>query len=209
MNQRTLSLIAGISYLIIFVTAIYANFFVLDALLSNPVTMVEQHGMSVRLGILAFLIAAVFDVIVAWVLYELYENHPLTRISTYFRIMHATIMGIAVFALVPTLTLSTSESILAQVTAFNTMWLIGLFFFGVHLILLGRIIKNIKIIPLFLVLAGIMYIVDTSAHFLMPNYAAYAGIFLMMVAVPSIVGEMALAIWLLIKGGKGNTQNVL
>ncbi len=49
-----------------------------------------------------------------------------------------------------------------------------------------------------------MYIVDTSAHFLLENYDAYAGIFLTLVAVPSILGEMAFTIWLLVKGGKNN-----
>lgn len=47
-----------------------------------------------------------------------------------------------------------------------------------------------------------MYIVDTGAHFVLANYAAYAGIFLALVATPSILGEMAFALWLLIKGGK-------
>jgi hypothetical protein len=80
--------------------------------------------------------------------------------------------------------------------------LIGLFFFGIHLILLGRIIGKPRIIGLFLVLAGAMYMVDTAAHFVLPAYEAYATIFLALVAIPSIVGEMAFSVWLLIKGGK-------
>jgi hypothetical protein len=44
--------------------------------------------------------------------------------------------------------------------------------------------------------------VDTVAHFIMPNYSEYADVFLMLVAIPSILGEMAFAIWLLLKAGK-------
>jgi len=44
--------------------------------------------------------------------------------------------------------------------------------------------------------------VDTAAHFVLPNYASHADIFLMMVAIPSVLGEMSFSIWLLIKGGK-------
>ena len=44
--------------------------------------------------------------------------------------------------------------------------------------------------------------VDTGAHFLLQNYEEYSSIFLALVAIPSIVGEMSLALWLLIKGGK-------
>jgi hypothetical protein len=47
-----------------------------------------------------------------------------------------------------------------------------------------------------------MYLVDTGAHFLLPDYDSYATVFLALVAIPSIGGEMALSIWLLIKGGK-------
>ena len=43
---------------------------------------------------------------------------------------------------------------------------------------------------------------DTLAHFLLSNYSDYAAIFLLLVAVPSILGEMSFALWLLIKGGK-------
>lgn len=204
MTNRTYSIFAGISYLVIFFTAIYANFFVLDALLNDPMGTIERSSVHVRFGILAFLIAAVFDVFVAWALCELYQKHVLTKLSTYFRIIHAAIMGAAVFALVGTLTLTTGEEVLSQVHMFNTLWLIGLFFFGVHLILLGRIVKHIKIIPYVLILAGVMYIVDTSAHFLLPNYESYADTFLMMVAIPAIFGEMAFSLWLLFKGGKEN-----
>ncbi|XKT74814.1 MAG: DUF4386 domain-containing protein [Patescibacteria group bacterium UBA2163] len=207
MNQRTLSIIAGVSYLVIFFLAIYANFFVLDAILQDPLGTIEQNSMHVRFGALAFLVAAVFDVIVAWALYELYKGNILSRLSTYFRIIHAVIMGVAVFALPLTLTLTADEAILNQVTIFNTMWLIGLFFFGVHLILLGRIVKHIRIIPWILMLAGVMYIVDTGAHFLLPHYETYADLFLMAVAIPAIFGEMSFSLWLLFKGEKSTASN--
>ena len=202
MNPKKISLIAGVSYLIIFLTAIFANFFMLEAITQNPLGTVVEHHLIVRLGIIAFLVAAVFDVVVAWALFELYQKHGLTRLSTYFRLIHTAIFGGAVFALVLTLNLKNSQAILAQVNVFNTLWLIGLFFFGIHLILLGKIIKRPKLIAFFLVVAGIMYIVDTSAHFLLADYEALADIFLAMVAIPSIIGEMALTIWLLGKGLK-------
>ena len=201
MNKRTLSIIAGISYWIIFFAAIFANFMMLERITQNPVgTVVEHHGL-VRAGILAFMITVVFDVVVAWALYELFKDHPLSLPSMLFRMMHAAIMAVAIFALPLALELTTPEAILHQVDVFNTIWLIGLFFFGFHLILLGRILGRPRLIAVFLAIAGIMYAVDTCAHFLLPNYAEHADIFLMLVAIPSILGEMALAVWLLVKGG--------
>ncbi len=202
MTNRHVSIVTGVSYLIIFFAAIYANFFALEAIVGNPLITVEQHGMYIRFGAIAFLIAAVFDVVVAWGLFELYKEHVLSRLSAYFRIMHATIMGAAVFALLMTLSLRTEADILNQVTIFNTLWLIGLFFFGAHLMVLSTILKNIRIIPVLLLIAGALYMADTIAHFVLPNYDAYASIFLLIVATPAILGEMSFALWLLFKGGK-------
>ncbi|NND34495.1 MAG: DUF4386 domain-containing protein [Saprospiraceae bacterium] len=208
MKARTLQLIAGISYLVIFFAAIFAHFFVLESIIQAPLQTIEQQPILVRFGILAFLITVVFDIVVAWALFELYEKHYLSRLSTYFRIMHAAIMGVAIFTLPVALLLTTSEEILRQVEIFNIIWLIGLFFFGIHLILLGRIIVKPKIIAFFLVVAGFMYMMDTMAHFLLPNYDEYASIFLALVAIPSIIGEMSFAIWLIVMGYKDWTEKI-
>ena len=101
-----------------------------------------------------------------------------------------------------TLTSATNEEILLQVDIFNIIWLIGLFFFGIHLILLGKIIRRPGVIAFFLIVAGVMYMVDTAAHFLLPDYKEYSSVFLALVAIPSILGEMSFALWLLFKGGK-------
>jgi hypothetical protein len=202
MKSRKLSLIAGVSYFIIFFAAIFANFFVLDSIHKSPLNTIQQNHMMVRFGILAFIITVVFDVVVAWALYELYKRHNLSGLSTLFRMMHAAIMGVAIFALPFALVSTTSQEILKQLEIFNTIWLIALFFFGIHLVLLAKIIGKPKVIALFLVIAGVMYMIDTGAHFMLPDYEVYSSIFLALVAIPSIVGEMSFAIWLLVKGGK-------
>jgi len=201
MTPRQLSILAGASYLVIFFAAIFANFFVLEAILASPVETVTQDHLMVRLGILAFLVTVVFDVVVAWALYELYKDHFLSGLSTYFRMMHAAIMGVAIFALPAALDATTETEILKQVDIFNIIWLIGLFFFGIHLILLARIIQKPKVIAFFLILAGAMYMIDTGAHFLLPNYDEYSSVFLALVAVPSILGEMSFSVWLLVNRG--------
>lgn len=202
MTTRKLSIVAGVSYIIIFFAAIFANFFVLETLIYAPLETVENNRGLISTGIIAFLITVVFDVVVAWALFELFKAHILTRLSTYFRLLHAVIMGIAIYALCMTLKYTTDGEILAQVEIFNTIWLIGLFFFGIHLIILATILKKPKLIALFLILAGIMYMIDTLAHFSLKNYTEYSDVFLALVAIPSILGEMAFAIWLLIKNGK-------
>ena len=165
MNNRTLSIIGGTSYLIIFFAAIFANFFGLESIIKAPIETVENNDLIVRISIIAFLITVVFDVIVAWALRELYRNHSLTVLSTYFRMMHAAIMGVAISALPLALKETTQDGILLQVETFNYIWLIGLFFFGIHILLLSKIAIIPRIIKVFLAIAGVMYIVDTIANF--------------------------------------------
>lgn len=209
MNSRSISKIVGGSYLIIFVAAVFANFVVIEALLQSPLEAVQENNAMVRMGIVAFLLTAALDTVIAWGLYELYSKHPLSKLSTFFRIMHAVVMGVALFALLQTLSAPSASAILKEVETFNNIWLIGLFFFGIHLILLGRILRKPVIIALFIILAGIMYMVDTLAHFLLADYEKYSTVFLALVAVPSIVGELSLAIYLLVNNGSRTQKKVI
>lgn len=202
LNARTLSLVSGGSCCVIFLAAIFANFFVLETLIAAPLITVQQHDGLVRAGILAFLITVVFDVVVAWSLSELFKEHPLSVLSTLFRMMHAAIMGVAIFALPEVLTLASDKEILRQVSIFNRIWLLGLFFFGIHILLLGIIFSRARIIKLLLIVAGTMYMIDTAVYFSLPNYDVYASLFLALVVIPSVLGEMSFAIWLMAKGAK-------
>ena len=201
-SSRRLSLIAGVSYLIIFFTAIFANFFVLEKIIENPLAVIHENNFLVRLGIIAFLITVMLDIVIAWAFQKLYKEHVLSILSTLFRLSHAIIMGIAIFKLTEILHLTSDSEILDNLRSFNSIWLIGLFLFGFHLILLGKIIHSPKILRILITIAGSMYIIDSIAYFLLSNYQQYASIFLILVAVTSIVGEMTLTIWLLSKGGK-------
>jgi len=71
MNPRSLAVIAGVSYLVIFFAAIFANFLVLESPIQDPMGTIQNDALMVRIGIIAFLIVVVFDVVVAWALYEL------------------------------------------------------------------------------------------------------------------------------------------
>lgn len=202
MQKSTLYLVAGISYLVIFFAAIFANFIVLDSLNSNPLQTLRDNSFAVSLGIMAFMVTVVFDVIVAWALHLLESKNPLTLLSTLFRMMHASIMGVAIFSLVGLLGMREQETIIGMIEQFNTIWLIGLFFFGIHLVLLAKIMHIPHWMATFITIAGVMYVVDTTAHFTLSQYDQYADLFLALVAVPSIVGEMSFTVWLINKGRK-------
>ncbi len=54
-----------------------------------------------RLGILGFIIMVIFDVVVAWALYVLLKpvNRSLSLLAAWFRLVNATIFGIALYNL--------------------------------------------------------------------------------------------------------------
>jgi hypothetical protein len=56
-----------------------------------------------------------------------------------------------------------------------------------------------KIIGILLIIAGIGYLADSFANFLLSNYDAYKNIFLMIVVIPGVIGELSLTFWFLFK----------
>jgi len=68
------------------------------------------------------------------------------------------------------------------------------FFFGIHILLLSKIATVPRIIKVLLAIARVMYSVDTVANFLISNYSDYTSALLILIAIPSITGEMSFAL---------------
>ena len=225
LNQK-ISKIAGSGYLIIFITGVFANFFVLENFIipgdaAATANNIMADILLFRAGILSFIIMVVFDVVLAWALYVLLKpvNKHLSLLSGWLRLVNSTIFGIALVHLFDVLQILgggeflnafSPDQLHAQVMLsfglFNTTWLIGLMFFGLHLWVLGYLIYRSgyipKVIGVLLFIAGIGYLVDSFAQFMLTSYTDYKDIFMMIVIVPGVVGELSLTIWLLLKGVK-------
>ena len=223
---KHLSKIAGVGYLIIFITGIFANFFVLQQLTvpgdaAATANNISNSGFLFRTGILGFIIMVVFDVILAWALYLLLSpvNRQLSLLAAWLRLVNATIFGVALFQLFGILKISSGADylqaadagqldtqVMLHLDAFNHTWLIGLVFFGIHLSILGYLIFKSgympRILGLLLIVASAGYLTDSFANFLMPNYNDYKEVFSMAVILPGVIGELMLTLWLLSKGVK-------
>jgi len=226
-----ISKLAGSAYLIIFISGIFANFFVLETMIvaddaSATVFNITSNDLLFRIGILSFIIMVLADLFVAWALYVLFEEQDknISLLSAWFRLVNVTIFAIALFHLFTILQFVNEPNALpdfdktqmqAQImlsfSDFNNTWLLGLIFFGIHLLLLGYlIIKSTaisSIIGYLLVMASLGYLADSFAQLLWPDYDDYKDIFLLIVVIPGVIGELSLALWLLIKGAnKPQTQ---
>jgi hypothetical protein len=229
---RKISLIAGFGYLVIFITGIFANFFTLERLVIDgdagaTLANISENAALFRLGILFFIIMVLFDLMLSWALYLLFNsiNQPLSLFMAWFRLVNAAIFGVALFHLFDVLVLTGNEAYLVEVStayihaelmrsldAFNYTWLLGLLFFGVHLIALGILALQPgyipKLIGYLLIIAGAGYLIDSMAQFMMNNYEDYQNIFTLIVVVPGVLGELSFTLWLLIKGGRSNFHDM-
>lgn len=221
--QSQAALIAGLGLLIMAIIAFLANFFVLENLVvaedaAKTVSNIMGNEMVFRLGAIGFVIVLVLDVLVSWALYIFLKpaNQSLSMLAAIFRLVYSAIFGAVLLHLSNVLQLVngsstfTAEQLQAQVMmsleSFDNGWLIGLVFFGFHLLVLGYVVMKSSYVPkvlgVLLIAAALGYIVDSSAQLLLPNYTNYETLFTLIVAVPGIIGELSLCFWLLFKGVK-------
>ncbi len=223
--MKHIAKISGIAYVMIFLAGFYANFAVLESLIdSNPsITTANfiNHHSQFGNGLLGFVVMLFFDVVLIWSLFGLTKStgKNLSYIASFFRLLHALFFGVALFKLweIYQLTFNASNTTILQnrvselLLSFDTLWTVGLLFFGVHLILLGYLAMKSTYIPkalgLLLLLAALGYIVDGMAKLLMSSYNEYKAVFEVIVIMPSVIGEFSFTVWLLIKGKKKLKSN--
>jgi hypothetical protein len=150
-----------------------------------------------RCGIVSFIIVVILDVLVAWALYIFFKpvNNNLALLAAWFRLVFLAIWGSVLHA-----------QVMLFIESFRIGWVIGLVFFGLHLLVIGYLMFKSgfmpKIVGVLLIISAFGYLIDSFAHFLLSNYTDYELIFLLIVAVPGIIAELSLCFWLLIKGVK-------
>lgn len=225
-SPRRAARIAGLAYLALFVLALFANFVVREGLIESGdaattvANIADSEGLF-RAGIVAFLVVFVLDVVIAWALYIFFRavSVDVSLLSAWFRLVYTVFLGVAlIFSFLVLDLVSGADSLGvfdrsqldAQTSlfldAFDYAWLIGLASFGVHLVLMGflmiRSASMPKLIAYLLIAAGVAYVADTLANALLANYDDVEDVFLAIVAVPSVIGELSLTIWLLARGGR-------
>lgn len=216
-TPRAAARVAGIGYLAIFVLAIVANFLALGPVLDPgdagaTAGALAESQTAVRIGATAFLAIFALDIAVAWALHVLFRrvHGDLSLLAAWFRLGYTVMLGTALVFLFTALLLvgdpvlagsGTDAQVLLALRAFDFTWVAGLAAFGVHLVLVGRLLllgdRGPRWLAWTLVTAGSAYVVDTVAHLALADYEAWSSTFLVLVALPSVVGELGLTVWLL------------
>jgi hypothetical protein len=230
-SPRAAARLAGSSYVVLFVLGIFGNFFVRERLVetgdaaSTFANIADAQGL-IRLAIVAFLGAFALDVVVAWALYHVFRpaGDAIAALAAWFRIVYTVFLGVAVVFLFAVLELTDGHGdgavlelgdreahALLALDAFNATWLVGLTCFGVHLALLGALSLRSTIAPrglgFVLCLAGAAYVFDTIAYSLLSSYTDHEAIFTGIVAIPALIAEGWLMIWLLRSAGRESSEH--
>jgi hypothetical protein len=218
--------VAGVSYLLIIVCGIYAEFFVRSALIAPgdaAATLQNIAGSELmfRSAIGSEFIMLICDVIVAMALYVIFAgvHRSVALLMTFFRMVHAAIVGANLLNLfVPLLLLRDGPALaglaadqrealtMLALQAHSHGYVVGLVFFGVQCLLLGYLILTSTLVPRLLgalmIVAGTGYLVDGFARTMLSNYADHEALFAAVVFGPAFIGALSLAMWLTVKGVK-------
>jgi len=204
-SLRTASLIAGLALALMAVLAVFGNFVAIQSLVTpgdaaKTAIDISNSEALFRWGVASLIVIAVLDIIVAGALLRLFEpvNRSVSITAAWFRVAYAAVYLVAVIQLVMALgLLGDPNQALRAIDAYDTIWLVGLILFGVHLLLIGYLAYRsgfmARVFGVLLVVAGLGYIADGFVAVLVPGPSISIGQF-------TFIGEAALIFWLLIKG---------
>jgi hypothetical protein len=226
LSMRKIAITAGISFLIMTIAAGFSYGYALGKLFvlkdaGATVSNIIASPILFRISILGFLIILICDVIVAWALYVFFKqvNKSLSLLTALFRLIYITFLGIAILNLVFILLLINDTflsksfepnqlqlQVMLYINGFKSIWSIGLVIFGLHLLGLGYLVFKSsyipKIIGFLIIISSLCYITTNLLNLLVPMYVNYKDIIETILSLPMAIGELLLAFWLFIKGGK-------
>lgn len=216
MNKRRIAMIAGWSLVLMALIAgfsvgyAYSKFYQPDQISSMKDIILSNQGQYWTMLIGIFLIL-ILDILVSYTLYKYFidDNRNISFISGILRVVYTVIFGIASFYLVKNLNINevSNQMINANFQSFQSIWSGGLVIFGFHIILIGFLMKLHKRIPKILwyltLIAGVSYIVVHILKLTNQN-SEFVNTLEMILSLPMAIGELGLAIWLIIRGGKND-----
>lgn len=214
-RQRTIAKLTGYSLVLMALTAGFSFGFVFPKLFNVNQLDFAQKNLTENLELYKFmllgiLLVIILDILVSWTLFLYFknDNKKLALLSLIFRIIYTLVFGIAAFYLTNNIgkTIDNNTIVLENYKSFEKIWGIGLVIFGIHLLFVGTLMKLHKLIPKFVwyltIIAGASYILVHTLKTTLPNLTELTNNLNNILALPMALGELGLAVWLIIKGGK-------
>ena len=198
--------IGGALYLVIIVAGIVGPLLTRDRLIVPQDPAATAHNIAAspelwRLAIAVDVVMQVCDVPVMLILFLLLSpvNRNVALLALLFNLVQTATLVANQLTLVAAL-LSTDQPALTDVAIRSYAYgeALGLIFFGFTLLSEGYLIRHSGYLPwilgLLVQIGGVSYLVSSSLLLIAPDLANIAFL------IPSFVGELSLALWLLVKG---------
>jgi hypothetical protein len=215
MSPRAYLRLAGVLYLIDFVTAGIAPVQILPRLIrsGDPVATADNiahHQWMLHLAVAGDLVTVLCEVALCWLFYVIFKevDRNLALVMALFRVIYTAMVGVNVLNLYTPLRLLSGDSHLTgfspdqsaalathSLDAYHDGFIVALLFFGVHILLLGVLTYRSgyfpRILGTWLVFASLGFLIYS-----MGNLGTGLAVPLLVVA-PSAAGELALSVLML------------
>jgi Domain of unknown function (DUF4386) len=220
-SDKNLARIAGFCYLVVIATGLFSEVFVRQALrVPNDALATAQNiqanEMLFRWGFVADLINFVVGIPTILIIYHFFKkwNKLILQIALALVIIQTAIIAINLLNQITPLLLLGNDTYLNtfqpnQLATLSLLSLniqaqgygIGLVFFGFYCIIIGYVIFKTNALPKLIgiaySIAGLCYLINNFTMFLSKGFANPLFIYL---AIPILLGELSLCLWLLVKG---------
>jgi hypothetical protein len=221
MAQKNLARIAGLLYLVVIVTGLFAEVFVRQAFKvpGNALATanhIQSSEMLFRWGLVADIVNFVCGLPCVLIVYFLFKrvNKFLLQLALLFVVIQTAVIGTNLINQVAPLFILSNSTYLNtfqpdQLTALSQLSLniqgagyaIGLVFFGFYCLLVGYVVFKSNMIPrligILYALSGVGYLINS---FTMLLSKGFANPIFPYVAIPIFIGELSFCLWLLVKG---------
>lgn len=220
-SNKNIARIAGLLYLIVIATGLFAEVFVRQALKVSgnalaTASKIQSSEMLFRWGLVADIVNFVCGLPCVLIVYFLFKraNKFLLQLALLFVIIQTAIIAANLLNQISPLFILTNNTYLTtfqpnQLAALAHLSLniqgagyaIGLVFFGFYCLFVGYVIFKSGMIPkligILYAIAGIGYLINS---FTMLLSKGFANLIFTYIAIPIFIGELSFCLWLLIKG---------
>lgn len=217
MNSRTFARLTGYSLLIMAISAGFSIGFVFPKIFNESQLYLAQNNISENLHLykwmlIGLIVVLLLDILVSYTLYKYFKNSSkkLALLSGILRMLYSLLFGIAIFYLLKNVGQYDNAIVIENYNLFQMIWSIGLIVFGIHLTIVGTLMKLHKLIPRILwylmISAGMSYILVYLLKAAFPHLNELSSQLNTILGLPMALSELCLAFWLIVKGGKINTK---
>lgn len=220
-SPQTYARAGGVVYLLIIVLGIFYEMIVRDSILVPGDAMatlasLKQHEFLWRLGIVAEFMSSIVSIGLILIMYRLTQrvNQDLALLAAFFNLAGVTIQTAYIIQLIEALFPIGASSYLQaftpdQLSAMISLstkshvygFGIALLMFAPYFLLTGYLIYKSRYLPAFIgvlyIISGVGYFINSIILIMTPQFS---GVVFMIIVLPVFIGEIALALRLLLKG---------